>query len=849
MHYRLSIIALMLCLYTAIGTAQQLLQSPEEYMPHAYGTQFTPHHLLVDYFEYVATNSEWATLRDYGRTNQHRPLIYMILSSPDNLKNLETIRLQHLQSTGLETTQKGVADKAIVWLSYGVHGNEAGASESAMATLYELVRPDRQDVKEWLKNTIVILDPCLNPDGYSRYTHWNNNVNNRIPDPRPSAREHQEPWPGGRVNHYLFDLNRDWAWQTQIESQQRMLAYYHWLPHVHVDLHEMFYPDPYYFAPAAQPYHKYITEWQANFQVEIGKNHARYFDQNAWLYFTREFFDLLYPSYGDTYPSFHGAIGMTYEQGGHSKAGRAILRETGDTLRLADRILHHTITSLSTIEISSKNATQLIKNFKSYYHTSRNAPEGKYKAYIVKGDNPAGKIKALTTLLDRNKIQYGTAKSAIDKLNVFHYQTLDETTASIGNNDLIIPAQQVFSVLAQVLFEPQTFLADSLTYDITAWSIPYAYGLETYASSSSIAINQGYDIPTTQNVKASTTAYAYLATWNATESIRFLAKLHQANIKVRAASKPFRLEEKDYPVGTLVITKSDNPALANTFDQRIRELASMVGQQYAAVQTGMAEEGPDLGSDKMRFLNKPNVLVLAGTQVSANALGQVWHFFEQEIDYPLTIIEADQLNGIQLDDFQVLILPSGSYSNAIQSSTFDEITDWVKTGGKLIALESALSLLEEKPGYSLQKYATSSEESRAKSERDAATLARRLHLYEGQERRALVNAMPGAIFKLQLDNSHPLAYGFPDYYYSLKTSRRAYQFLKNAWNVGYIPDEPQVIGFAGTKARHKMEETTVFGVQDMGSGVVVYLVDNPLFRGFWENGKLLFGNAVFIVGE
>ncbi len=397
------------------------LQSPERFFPHLWGNAFTPHHLLVDYFKHAEANSDWVMIQEYGRTNENRPLLLAFVSTPENLEQLEQIRLNHLSQTGANNQETNHdLDRAIVWISCSVHGNEAAGSESSPAILHELITPDNERTKEWLKNTIVVIDPSINPDGYARYTNWYREVAGQQPDPRPDSREHLEPWPGGRTNHYYFDLNRDWAWQTQIESQQRMVQYNQWLPHIHVDLHEQGYNSPYYFAPAAQPYHDYITQWQRDFQVSIGKNHAKYFDRNGWFYFTKEVFDLLYPSYGDTYPTYLGSIGMTYEQGGSGRAGRAIKLENGDTLTLMDRILHHKTTSLSTIEMGSQNSTQLIQAFKSFYDRSRQNPPGKFKSFIIRGTNNFYKIRAFCEILDKNKIQYGRLNKAIT-VNAYDY--------------------------------------------------------------------------------------------------------------------------------------------------------------------------------------------------------------------------------------------------------------------------------------------------------------------------------------------------------------------------------------------------------------------------------------------
>jgi len=344
-------INLLFLFVSTLSTAQ--LQSPSDFLNYEIGTEFSRHADVVRYFEHVATNSNMVTYQPYGKTNERRPLTYAIVSSPKNMANIETIRMDNLKNAGIET---GSANPqiAIVWLSYNVHGNEASSTEAAMVTLYKLITEN----KAWLENTVVIIDPCVNPDGRDRYVNWYNQVKATPYNPTQIAAEHNEPWPGGRANHYLFDLNRDWAWATQVESQQRLKIYNAWMPHIHVDFHEQGINEPYFFAPAAEPFHEIISDFQRDFQVEIGKNHARYFDEEGWLFFTRERFDLLYPSYGDTYPTFMGAIGMTYEQAGHGRGGLGINNDEGFKLTLIDRVAHHTTTGLSTVEISSKKCSK-----------------------------------------------------------------------------------------------------------------------------------------------------------------------------------------------------------------------------------------------------------------------------------------------------------------------------------------------------------------------------------------------------------------------------------------------------------------------------------------------------------
>ncbi|MGZ3847141.1 MAG: M14 metallopeptidase family protein, partial [Flavisolibacter sp.] len=467
------VVVLFFCLPTVVSIAQ--LKSPEEFLGYKIGTRFTPHWKIVDYFRSVAAAvPSMMKLQQYGQTNEGRPLMVAYVSSEAHIANLEIIRQHNLFIAKQGNAVNSNYDfPAIVWLSYNVHGNEASSSEASMLTLFALVDPKNTQTKAWLKNTLVVIDPCLNPDGRDRYVNWFNSIVGKVPNPSIIAREHEEPWPGGRTNHYNFDLNRDWAWQTQVESQARVALYDSWLPQVHVDFHEQGINAPYYFAPAAQPYHEVITKWQRDFQNTIGRNNARYFDEKGWLFFTKEEFDLTYPAYGDTYPLYNGAIGMTYEQGGHSRGGLAVETASGDTLTLVDRAMHHYTTSLSTIEVSSQNTPKLLSEFKKFYDDAVSTGVGSYKSYVIKySTDDAEKIRSLLKLLDKNKIQYGTTK-ATGNLKGFRYETRKEEPFSLSTNDIIVPSLQPKSALVKVLFEPSTVLVDTLAYDITAWSLPY----------------------------------------------------------------------------------------------------------------------------------------------------------------------------------------------------------------------------------------------------------------------------------------------------------------------------------------------------------------------------------------
>lgn len=821
---------------SCLAAIAQKIQSPTEFLGYKPGEQFTPHHRVIEYYNYLASVSKNLKIQEYGKTNEGRPMILGFVASDNNISRLEEIRENNLKLAGIIPGTAVQNQPAILWLSYNVHGNEAVSTEASLQTIYELLDPANQRSRKWLENTVIIVDPCLNPDGRERYVNFYNPVRNAVPDALPFAREHFEPWPGGRTNHYYFDLNRDWAWQSQSETQQRMLIYNKWLPQVHVDFHEQGINEPYYFAPAAEPYHQDITKWQREFQTIIGKNNASYFDKKGWMYFTRERFDLLYPSYGDTYPIYNGSVGMTYEQGGAGRAGLAVINADGDTLTLKARIDHHYTTGLSTVEAVSANAAKAVIEFKNYFAASKTSPPGEYKSYIIKGDNTE-KLKTLATMLQRNGIEFGYgAERGGTGFNYFSGKT---ESFKVEKGDMVISAYQPKSVLLKVLFEPQTFVSDSATYDITAWSLPYAFGLPAFASRDALK-PAAVSIPEVTAVNAPVQdPVAYIANWNSMSDVKFLALLLKNNIKVRYSEVPFETGGKRFNAGSLIIARTSNDQLGSRFENTVTTLATNSGVSLHAIPTAFMDKGADLGSDKVRMIRKSKIMVVAGEAASSTSVGEIWHFFEQQINYPLTIVRHQDMGRVNLHEFDVIIFPDGNFTE----SGSDKMLQWVRDGGKLILMEGSVAQVVGKKGFDLKN------KEEAKKDGKTDDLYADLRLYENRERESVRSNIPGAIYKVDLDNSHPLAFGFPDFYYTLKLDDKVYQFLKPGWNVGVVKKNNYVAGFVGAEAKKKLVDGVLFGVQESGSGSIVYLADDPLFRSFWENGKLLFSNALFMVGR
>jgi hypothetical protein len=816
----------------------QELTNPAAYLGYSVGQKFTPHHRLVGYFEKIASQaSDRVKLIPYGTTNEGRPLMVAVVSSSANLARLESIRQNNLRLANVVQDRAAAIEAdapAIVWLSYNVHGNEASSSEASLLTMYTLALQRDTAIKRWLERTIVVIDPCLNPDGRDRYVNWYNSVVGSNYDPKGLSREHREPWPGGRTNHYYFDLNRDWAWQMQTESQQRMKLYLQWMPQVHVDFHEQGYNEPYYFAPAAEPFHEVITPWQRAFQQSIGQNHARYFDSNGWLYFTRQVFDLLYPSYGDTYPTYNGSIGMTYEQGGIG-AGLGVINKDGDTLTLADRALHHFTTSISTLETAANQSSRLISEFRKYFNQAVSNGQGTYRSYVVRSQSDGtSRMRALTELLDKNGIRYEQAAAGSGK--GFRFSSGKEETFTLQPGDLVVSALQPRSAMVTALFEPRTRLADSVTYDITAWSLPYAYGLEAFACKEKLN-TQTYTAPKKPDFVRST--YGYAIPWNGLSAVRLVTRIGRVGIFLRYAEQPFTVNGRTFAAGTVLILPASNQKLGDRLHETVKLAYAASDAELYPISTGLVDAGSDFGSEKVRNLRMPKVVLATGEGTNSNAGGEIWHHFDQQLNYPISLVNQSDLSRLNWSEVDVLILPDGNYSFLSNKDQAEPCKKWIQNGGRLIALESAVSQLSDW-GIKLRKA----------EEKSIGGDSVNVSNYEGREREAVSGITPGSIWPVQLDNTHPLAFGYGKNYFTLKMDGNVLEPLKeDGWNVGVLRTDSPVSGYAGKAFRSNLSAGTLFGVQAIGRGQVICLVDNPLFRSFWENGKLLLSNAVFLVGQ
>ncbi|MCS7154425.1 MAG: M14 family metallopeptidase [Bacteroidota bacterium] len=830
------------------GTYRPDVPRPEEWLGYRLGQHFSYHHRIVGYFEALAARSDRMRLERYGQTYERRPLMVAIFSSPENLARLEAIREAHLRLVDprrYPDVRSVIVDLPIVvWLSYNVHGNEASSSEAAMRVAYQLAAGTDTLTERILRQAVVILDPCLNPDGRDRYASWINQAQGQRSDPNPEAWEHAEPWPGGRTNHYLFDLNRDWAWMTQLETQARIRLYNRWMPVVHVDYHEQGRESPYYFAPAAQPIHRQIPpEVLENMRV-FGEGNREAFDARGWLYFTRENFDLLYPGYGDSWPSLNGAAGMTYEQAGGGSAGTAVELRDGTLLRLEDRIRHHVTSSMATLRTAVERRRELLERFRAAFERIVRVSRNEVQAYVLPPEaGDLGRRHLFLRLLLDQGVEVARLRESVRRVSVYNYATDRTETVDLPAGSFVIVTAQPKGALVRALMERRTEFSDSLTYDITAWTLPYAFGLVPFYSTTTplTALEPVTEAPGPGGELIGGEArYAYLIPPDQYFFPKAIGLLMREGIRMRLAHRPFRLDGRRYPAGTLVIPLTRNEERRSALVELMRRVAAEAGVRIYAAQSGFVEEGFDLGSNYVSTFEQPRIAVLTGEGINPAEFGAIWYLLDRRFEVPYHNVPLAALAGLDLSRYNVLLLPPGNYGR-IDSTTQARIRDWIQRGGVLVAVGSAARwAAESRARWTQAKVRRTPEPDEARKER------LRRAAYAESERLALEGDIPGALLRVRLDPTHPVAYGYGNRYVTLKVGTLVLEPLDNVGNVAVYESEPLLNGYVPARLMRHLASGAAIVAEDVGRGRVILFADNPAFRAFWVDGHGLLLNAILL---
>jgi len=590
----------------------------EEVLGYKPGDRITWHRDVIRYFEALADAApDRMVIVEYAQSWEKRELIYAALSSAENIAKLPSIKsnmqaLADPRVTDEETALQIIESQpAITWLSYGVHGNEISSTDAAMLTAYHLLASQGDSrVADILDNTVVVIDPMQNPDGRDRFIHQFEIAEGLLPDSDRLAAEHDEPWPGGRTNHYLFDMNRDWFMQTQPETQGRTRAMLEWYPVAYVDAHEMGSDGTYFFAPEAIPYNPHLAEDQRASLQLFGRNNARYFDMYGFDYFTREVYDAFYPGYGASWPSYFGSIAMTYEQA--SARGLVVRQYDGKDLHYRYTVRNHFITSLSTAETVAVNREKFLTEFYQYRASAIEEGEDEnIRVYILPTQADQAAANKLAGLLSRQDVEVHRALSAFNACGESYQpgsyvirtdQPAKRFIRTMLDSD--VPMEADF--LAEQERRRARNLADEI-YDVTAWSLPLMMNVQTHncnrVPSAEFEL-VGTALFQPGIVDGGQATVAYLVPWGSAPAVRFLAGALRGGLAVKSNDKAFTNTANQYPAGTLILDVADNPS---DLFALVTELAASTGANVVAVNDSWVTDGPSFGSANVVRFNMPKI--------------------------------------------------------------------------------------------------------------------------------------------------------------------------------------------------------------------------------------------------
>ena len=834
----------------------QNIPTPYDILGYHIGERFTDFRNLERYIFALTEESDRIQLHQYGTSYQHRPLRVLYISTPDNLARLEEFKNANTKLTNPRTLPDDRAADIIedqpvfLWLAYNVHGNEASTTEAAILTMYHLAASNNEDVLSAFENVIVILDPLVNPDGRERYVNYINDFSQRNPNPDPRGIEHTEPWPRGRTNHYFFDLNRDWAWLTQQETRQRVALYREFMPHVYIDYHEMGRESTYFFFPATPPFHPNYPEEIQTWGEIFGKGNAAMLDRHGVPYYTGEVFDLFYPGYGDSWPTFNGAIGMTYEQSGGS-TGRAYERNDGHILTLAERAHNHFLTGIASLKTANQNREKLLRYYHSFWKKGIEYSSDQIQSIVIKTGKDLNRAADLVNVLLHHGIE--VHKTTSDKTigNLTRYFETTAQRQDIPAGSYVINFNQPKSKLAKTLLEPHVELPDTFFFDITAWSLPAAYNVDAYWSGSVITSNIE---PVTEPVQiqgsiSRKASYAYLIPWDRDKAAVVLWELLNREYTAHFAMRSFTQDGYSFSPGSIVLyTRFNNDELHND----IADLAAKHGIDVYSTDTGLSDEGIDLGSTYIRPVITPKIAVATDRPTNPNEYGELWFLFDEVYGIPFTPLRTEQIPNTELSHYNVLILPSDrggrGYSDMLDSTAINSIRNWVRQGGVLITIGGA-SQFASKQQSELTGVSTASprkNEDNKKAENERREKLKRMGMQERQEFLQR-ERIAGALFRIKLDTSHPIGFGYDESLVILKRGRETLQLTENGYNVGIFSNDKPVSGYAWDELVERVHDTAYVIDYPIGEGRVVLFSDNPHFRMFWHGLTKMFINSTLFL--
>ncbi len=809
------------------------IPSPEEFLGYPIGDWHTRYDLIVKYYEKLDEISELAVLKTIGYTHEHRPKIILTIASAAHMSNLEEIRKTQVQLADPSQPKPDVTNMpAIIHLGYGVHGNEPSSAEAAMLTAYWLLASQSELAQNLRKNSVVHFDPTVNPDGRDRHSLWANSNKGFPPVSDPLDREHNEAWPGGRTNHYWFDLNRDWLPLAHPESQVKIAWYHDWYPNVTTDFHEMGTDGTYFFEPTKPFGSENPVVPRKNYDdlnVRFAKYFAEYLDEIGSLYWTKEVFDNSYPGYGSTYPDIQGGLGLVFEQA--SSRGHLQSSQRGD-VSFAFTIKNHLLSSIATMEAGLDNREYMHDYLREFFETAvAEGAKDPAKNYVFGDEFDESRNNLFVKFLLDHKIEVYENNADVSS----------EGYSFKKGKSWIVPTAQPQYRMVRTMFEDVKEFADSVFYDASAWTMARAYGMPFAPNSSIKSGDQLKEAPVSSYDFPAGKAYAYLIDWADYYAPKMLFDLQEAGVHVEIINRPFTAKTQNgdtkFAAGTLMIPTGFQKLEAEKLKEVVQELAKENSQQIFATTTGMNLEGIDLGSNLVGAATKPKVIMVVGEGISSYEAGEIWYLMDSQLGMPITKVNTEDMGRVNLYDFTTLILPTGNY-NSLSESVVTHLKDWISRGGTVISMKSA-SLWMNQKGIIKETLIDNEEEEKAAEPKNLPFALQ--GDYEGAK------SVGGSIYMAKLDLTHPIAYGYQRE--ELPVYRNNSIFMKPSENKYLTPirytENPHLGGYISDANLDKLKQSASVIISPVGSGRVVNFFDSPNFRGAWFGTNKLFLNAIF----
>lgn len=806
------------------------IPTPEEFFGQQIGMWHLTHDQVLIYMKEIARVSNRAVLKEYARSWENRPLVNLIFTSPENHKNLNELRKKHLQYADPNDNTDKTGVLLVINLGYGVHGNESSATNSSVLIAYYLAAAQGEKIDELLEKAIILVDPCLNPDGFTRHSTWANMNQGETASGDRNSRQFNEVWPGGRGNHYWFDLNRDYLLLVHPESIGRVANFHEWLPNIVTDHHEMGSGSTFFFQPGVTTRNNPLTP-ENNYSLthKIAAYHARYLDKIGSPYFSEEQFDDYYLGKGSSYPDINSGIGILFEQAGF----RGRIQETSNGLRkLSYGIRNQFTVTLSTLEAAIDMKDDLLGHQRDFYREALQlADKDQVKAYVFGSENSKLQSRFLAKLLRQHQIDVFQNEKTIVK---------NGKTFSPGNS-FVIPLKQKQYRLIKSVFEKVSSFSDSTFYDVSTWNLPATFNV-SFAEITSLKeiqfSEQLPDLQITGKITGGKSKVGYLLKWNEYTAPKALYELQRAGLTARVATEEFGFEIEgkltDFTYGTILINVNDQILSEDEIFNVTEKIARENGIDFYGLTTGLSQKGIDLGSNSFVKIEKPVILEFVGGSTSSASSGEIWHLFDLRYRIPVTIAETNSLNSIDISKYNTIILPSGAYrewtNNEIQ-----KIKSWTQDGGTLIASQNAAEWAAKNDiGKTAFK----------KPEKPDSTLNIN---YSGREKEKSLNTISGTIFNTTLDITHPLCYGYSEKTLPVfKTGTMVVKTLGIPYSEPVkFTDEPFVSGFVSNKNLERIKSAPVISVQTIGKGKLICYHESMTFRGIWLGTNKLFANGVF----